>query len=96
MPIRKPGKLPAATVSESYELEYGTDTVEIHKDAVAEGQRVLLVDDLLATGGTAAASCRLLERVGAELVGGLFVVELTFLDGRNKLEGLEIETLVAY
>ena len=91
IPIRKPGKLPAETVSVAYELEYGTDSVEMHKDAVTPGERVLLIDDLLATGGTAQATCRLLTQQGAELGGVAFLVELDFLNGREKLKDLEVD-----
>lgn len=96
VPIRKPGKLPRETVSATYELEYGTDTVEMHTDAIESGTRVLLVDDLLATGGTIEACCRLVEAVGAEVVACAFVVELDFLKGRDQLEGREIFSLVHY
>jgi adenine phosphoribosyltransferase len=92
--IRKPGKLPYETVSESYELEYGTDTVELHVDAVAKGERVLIVDDLLATGGTARAAVDLVQKLGAEVAGCLFLIELTFLPGRARFEGLPIEALI--
>lgn len=96
IPIRKPGKLPADTISESYELEYGTDTVEMHRDALGQDDTVLLVDDLLATGGTMQASVKLVEKTGAEVAGISFVAELTFLNGREKLEGYEISSLVLY
>jgi adenine phosphoribosyltransferase len=96
VPIRKPGKLPAATSRISYDLEYGQDTLEIHSDAVEKGQRVLIVDDLLATGGTARATCNLVEQVGGEIHGLAFVVELTFLPGRKKLEGYDIYSLLSY
>jgi adenine phosphoribosyltransferase len=96
IPIRKAGKLPAACISESYALEYGEATVEIHEDAARAGDRVLIVDDLLATGGTAAASVRLVERLGAEVAGLAFVVELTFLHGREPLAGQNIVSLVSY
>lgn len=96
VPIRKPGKLPRETVSATYDLEYGTDTVEMHTDAVESGTRVLLVDDLLATGGTIEACCRLVEEVGAEVVACAFVVELDFLKGRDRLKGREIFSLVHY
>ena len=86
VPIRKPGKLPWKTASESYELEYGTDTIEIHLDAVAEGQRVLMVDDLLATGGTMEAANKLVRKIGGEPVASVFVIELGFLDGRARLD----------
>ncbi len=96
VPIRKPGKLPRETVSATYDLEYGTDTVEMHTDAVGSGTRVLLVDDLLATGGTIEACCRLVEEVGAEVVACAFVVELDFLKGRDRLDGREVFSLVHY
>ena len=86
IPVRKPNKLPAATVSEAYELEYGTDTIEIHSDAIEPGARVLFVDDLLATGGTARAACNLIRKVGGVLVGAAFLIELVELDGREKLK----------
>jgi adenine phosphoribosyltransferase len=86
IPIRKPGKLPWRTASEAYELEYGTDTLEIHTDACASGSRVLLVDDLLATGGTMAAATKLVRRVGGEPVAAVFVIELTFLGGQKRLD----------
>ncbi len=85
VPVRKPNKLPAETLKESYELEYGTDTLEIHKDALIKGDRVLIVDDLLATGGTARAACNLVAKTGAEIVGTGFVIELSDLKGREKL-----------
>lgn len=85
IPIRKPNKLPAETISESYGLEYGTDTIEIHKDAIEKGANVLVVDDLLATGGTAVAACNLVRKVGGNLVGAAFLIELEELGGRNKL-----------
>jgi adenine phosphoribosyltransferase len=96
VPIRKPGKLPARTVSETYELEYGTDTVEIHADAIAPGQRVLMVDDLLATGGTMAAACSLVRKLGGEIISSSFVIELAFLNGRKKLEdaGVTVRSLI--
>lgn len=94
LPIRKPGKLPWKTFAESYDLEYGQDTLEIHTDASAAGERVLLVDDLLATGGTAAASVKLVRRTGAEVVGCLFVIELGFLGGRDLLHGIEVQSLL--
>ena len=94
--LRKPGKLPAETASVSYELEYGTDSLEIHTDAVQPGQRVLVVDDLLATGGTAAAAVRLVEQAGGEVAGLSFVVELDFLNGRARLAGYEISSLLRY
>jgi adenine phosphoribosyltransferase len=96
VPVRKPGKLPAETVSESYELEYGTDTLEIHKDAVAPGQKVVILDDLLATGGTAEATVRLVRSLGAEVVAVAFVIELDFLGGRKKLSDVEVCSLLHY
>ena len=96
VPVRKPGKLPADTVSESYSLEYGTDTLEIHKDAIEKGQKVAIIDDLLATGGTAEATVRLVKSLGAEVVAVAFVVELDFLDGRKKLSNVEVCSLLHY
>jgi adenine phosphoribosyltransferase len=96
VPIRKPGKLPAQTVQWKYELEYGIDTLEIHKDAVQPGQRVIIVDDLLATGGTASACMQLAKSLGAEVAGLGFVVELDFLSGRKKFEGTEVFSLLHY
>lgn len=97
IPIRKPGKLPAKTISREYSLEYGTDKIEIHKDALKAGDRVLVVDDLLATGGTAAAACELVKDTGATLVGVSFVIELEALEGRKKLsKDLKVSTLVKY
>jgi adenine phosphoribosyltransferase len=95
-PIRKPGKLPAATESMSYGLEYGTDTMEIHSDAVRPGQNVLIVDDVLATGGTAAAAAELVKKLGGHVMGLGFVIELDFLKGREKLAGQRIDALVHY
>lgn len=96
VPVRKPKKLPAETVRITYDLEYGTNTLEMHKDAVTAGQRILLVDDVLATGGTAAAVVRLLQQLKGELVGAAFVIELDFLNGRKKLEGIEVTSLLHY
>lgn len=96
VPVRKPGKLPFDTTAFHYELEYGTDTLEMHTDAVGEGDRVLLVDDLLATGGTMQACVKLAEKSGAEVVGCAFLVELTFLNGREKLEPIECFSLISY
>ena len=96
IPIRKKGKLPYKTISTSYDLEYGTDTVEIHEDATSKGETVLLIDDLIATGGTAKASCELLEKAGADVAGVCFVIELEFLKGREKLKGREIFSLLSY
>lgn len=96
VPIRKPGKLPSETVSEEYDLEYGTNTIEMHTDAIQPGERVLIVDDLLATGGTAEAACTLIERVGGTVAGLVFVIELAFLKGRTKLDGRNVVSLVTY
>ena len=96
VPVRKPGKLPAATLRETYALEYGTDAVEIHVDAISPGDRVLVHDDLLATGGTAAAACALVERLGGTIVGVSFLIELAFLRGRLRLPGQNIHALITY
>ena len=96
IPVRKPGKLPAATVRVEYDLEYGSNALEIHKDAIQPGQRVIIVDDLLATGGTAEATTRLASSLGAEIAGLGFVVELDFLKGRDKLEGYDVFSLLHY
>jgi len=96
VPVRKPKKLPAATARVSYELEYGADALEIHKDAVEPGRRVLIVDDLLATGGTAAACAQLAESLGGDIVGLAFAVELTFLNGRQKLGSRPVFSLLRY
>jgi adenine phosphoribosyltransferase len=96
VPVRKPKKLPAPTESISYELEYGTDTLEIHKDAVGNGNRVLIADDLLATGGTACAVANLVEKLGGTLAGLAFVVELNFLGGREKLSKYKVSSLLEY
>jgi len=96
VPVRKPKKLPAKTASVSYSLEYGTDTLEIHEDAVKPGQTVIICDDLLATGGTAAATTKLVEKLGGKVEGAAFAVELTFLNGRSKLNGLDIFSLIQY
>jgi adenine phosphoribosyltransferase len=96
VPIRKFGKLPADTVEQKYDLEYGTDTLEIHKDAVLPGQKVLIVDDLLATGGTIKAACKLVEKLGGQVVGILIMIELGFLNGRDKLKDYDLFTLIRY
>lgn len=96
VPIRKPGKLPAPSVSESYVLEYGTDQIEIHKDAIQPDDKVLLHDDLLATGGTMEAACKLVEKLGGEIVQISFIIELTFLKGRDKLSKYEVHSLIEY
>lgn len=94
VPIRKPGKLPARTVSQSYDLEYGTDRIEIHADGIRPGDKILMVDDLLATGGTMAAACRLATSLGGQIVGIAFLIELCFLHGRDKLAGYDVHTVV--
>jgi len=96
VPVRKPKKLPAEKVSVSYDLEYGQDTLEMHKDAVGEGHKILIVDDLLATGGTAKAVVDLVEGLGGNIVGLLFVVELNFLNGREKFNGYDVRSLIRY
>ena len=96
VPVRKPGKLPSEIEFEEYTLEYGTDRLEIHKDAVSPGVRVLIIDDLLATGGTAAATCRLIEKLGGDIVGCAFLVELDDLKGREKLGDHDIFTIIHY
>jgi adenine phosphoribosyltransferase len=96
VPARKPGKLPWETVEATYELEYGTDTLEMHRDAVGEGARVIVLDDVLATGGTAKAKIELVEKLGGVVVGVLFVIELTFLHGRDKLAGYDVHALIDY
>ena len=95
-PIRKPGKLPAKTIKEAFHLEYGSDAIEIHADAIEPGQRVLIVDDVLATGGTASAATRLVKRLGGELHGLAFLIELVGLNGRQHLEGEQIFSLLKY
>ena len=96
VPIRKPGKLPAETLSESYLLEYGTDTIEMHKDALESGEQVLLIDDLLATGGTIQAATKLVERAGAEISKIAFVIELGFLKGREKISEYDVSSLIIF
>lgn len=96
VPIRKPGKLPCTTISEAYQLEYGVDEMQIHQDAVQPGERVLLVDDLLATGGTIAACCRLVNRLGAEIAGVAFLIELAFLKGREQIQGYPVHALLRF
>jgi adenine phosphoribosyltransferase len=96
VPVRKPGKLPWTTMRVTYDLEYGRDALEIHADALKAGDRVLIIDDLLATGGTAAAACALVENLGARVVGLCVAVELTFLEGRQKLQERRVEALVSY
>ncbi|MBS3734997.1 MAG: adenine phosphoribosyltransferase [Phycisphaerae bacterium] len=94
VPVRKPGKLPCETVAASYELEYGTDTVEMHRDAVAEGHKVLVVDDLIATGGSLAAACKLIGQCSGQIVGISLLIELCFLNGRAKLDKYDVHTLI--
>lgn len=94
--IRKKGKLPYKTVSQTYDLEYGEDTIEMHEDAIEKGQKVVLIDDLIATGGSARAACDLIEKVGGEVCGITFLIDLTFLEGLKKLEGYEVLKLIEY
>jgi adenine phosphoribosyltransferase len=96
VPVRKPGKLPAETISESYTLEYGVNTLQIHQDAIEPGQRVLIVDDLLATGGSARATANLVERLGGEVVGLVFLVELDYLHGRKQIEGFNVRSIIHF
>jgi adenine phosphoribosyltransferase len=96
VPVRKPGKLPAEKVRETYDLEYGTDTLEMHRDAIQPGEHVLIVDDVVATGGTAAATGRMVESLGGVVSGFGFIIELTFLEGRKKLDGYEVASLIRY
>lgn len=96
VPVRKPGKLPAPVVKEPYELEYGWDAIEMHRDAINKGERVLLHDDVLATGGTAQAACKLIENLGGEIVQCNFLMELEFLNGRQKLQGQKVRSLLKY
>ena len=96
VPVRKPGKLPYSKLSESYALEYGTNSLEVHADALGNGDRVLVVDDLLATGGTAAATRRLLERLGADVAGFAFLIELEALNGRDALKGADVTSFITY
>lgn len=93
IPIRKPNKLPADTIKETYDLEYGSDTIEMHKDAVKPGDKVVIIDDLLATGGTAVAACNLVRKAGAEVVAASFIIELDPLKGREKLEAKEVKVI---
>ncbi|MFH1721647.1 MAG: adenine phosphoribosyltransferase [Candidatus Altiarchaeota archaeon] len=96
VPVRKPGKLPSDTLYYEYELEYGKDALEIHKDPIKKGDRVLLVDDLLATGGTIEAAAKMVEQLGGVVAGMCFLIELSFLNGREKLKGYEIKSLISY
>ena len=95
-PVRKPGKLPRETIAVEYDLEYGKDSLTIHKDAIKPGQRVLIVDDLLATGGTVGATVELVEKLGGIVAGCAFLIELSYLDGRDKLKGYNIQALMTY
>lgn len=94
VPVRKPGKLPAKTISESYELEYGTDQLEMHADAIKKGDRVIIHDDLIATGGSASAAKKLVERLGGEIIGYSFIMELSFLNGRENLNHQKVESIL--
>lgn len=96
IPVRKPGKLPRETIEVSYDLEYGKNSLCIHKDAIKPGQRVLIIDDLLATGGTIEATRKLVEKLGGNVVGAAFLIELTYLNGRDKLKGIDLKTLLQY
>ncbi|MBK9099957.1 MAG: adenine phosphoribosyltransferase [bacterium] len=96
VPVRKPGKLPAEKESQTYQLEYGLDKIEIHKDAISKGDKVLIHDDLLATGGTAEAACKLVEKLGGEVVLVSFIIELSFLNGREKLRNYNVNSLINY
>ncbi len=96
VPVRKPGKLPHVTASASYDLEYGKDTLEIHRDAIGDGHKVLIVDDLLATGGTAKACAELVREVGGNVIGLAFLVELTFLNGRDRLKDYNVHSFIKY
>jgi adenine phosphoribosyltransferase len=96
VPARKPGKLPWETVEATYALEYGNDTLQIHADAIKDGQRVIVLDDVLATGGTAKAKVELVEKLGGTVVGALFVIELSFLNGRSRLAGYDVHALIDY
>ena len=94
--VRKPGKLPADTITQDYDLEYGSNTLEIHKDALAPGEKVLIIDDLIATGGSAEATVALVEKLGAKVVGFGAIIELAFLKGRSKLDGVAVESLLTF
>ncbi len=96
IPVRKPGKLPAEKESQTYQLEYGLDKIEIHKDAIGEGDKILIHDDLLATGGTAEAACKLVEKLGGKVVQLSFIIELAFLNGREKIRNYKIDSLITY
>jgi adenine phosphoribosyltransferase len=96
VPMRKPGKLPAATLRQEYSLEYGTDAIEVHRDAISPGERVIVHDDLLATGGTVGAACKLVERLGGTIAGIGFLIELTFLNGRKRLQEYDVFSVIQY
>ncbi len=96
VPARKPKKLPASVLREEYKLEYGVDAIEVHVDGISKGERILVVDDLLATGGTAAATVSLVRRLGGQIVGTAFLIELTFLHGRKRLDGIDVFSLISY
>lgn len=96
IPVRKPGKLPAKTIKESYDLEYGKNTLEIHEDSISKGDKVLVLDDVLATGGTAAATIRLVERCGGEVMEAAFLIHLTFLNGQEKLKSTPLYSIIQY
>lgn len=96
VPVRKPGKLPADTITQDYDLEYGSNTLEIHRDALAKDEKVLIIDDLIATGGSAGATVALVEKLGAKVVGFGAIIELAFLDGRKQLSGVAVESLLTY
>ena len=96
VPVRKPGKLPCETVNQTYELEYGTDTIEMHTDAISKGEKVLVVDDLIATGGSARATASLVEKLGGKVEAFLFLIELEFLNGKDKLEGYDVLSIIKY
>jgi adenine phosphoribosyltransferase len=96
VPVRKPGKLPAEKESQTYQLEYGLDKIEIHKDAINPGDKVLIHDDLLATGGTAEATCKLVEKLGGKVIQLSFIIELTFLNGREKIRNYKVNSLITY
>ncbi|MBA2741141.1 MAG: adenine phosphoribosyltransferase [Actinobacteria bacterium] len=96
VPARKPGKLPWQTIEATYDLEYGTDSLQVHSDAITQGARVVVLDDVLATGGTAKAKCELVEELGATVAGVVFLIELTFLNGRDRLSGYDVHSLIKY
>jgi adenine phosphoribosyltransferase len=96
VPVRKPGKLPAERESQTYQLEYGLDKIEVHKDAISKGDKLLIHDDLLATGGTAEAACKLVEKLGGKVVQISFIIELAFLNGREKLRNYNVNSLITY